>query len=772
MRPGDVYAMRQNMTGTLLMAVWLGACTWGWTAPAQAQQGAAGAVAKVVLSGEVMEVDPAPYREQYAEWNAAEVLWESGKFEAAVKGFQKVYADLKSNPGVAAGLAQRVGTLLKEKGKCQDALVWFERADGADSPVRNWARFQWGQCLRTLKRGAEAAEVLGRVEPWFSNRALALRCRCMALLEASKSDEFLACAEGHRTVEGPDPKLLLEEAKALATAGQAAAAARVYRLLASSFPTSSEAVGVLDAVKALEPKAGADAKLNDSEWVGRAQRFYERHKFQSAGSAADVLIEGAKPGTQPWCEALGVKGSALAKSGQQTNSLPHFKQMLEGCQPHYRDVYFYRAAEAARAAGKTELLEQFVQVLLKQFPNSTLCDDALLFLAVGQERAGKAKEAKAALLLVLERYPQGDMASEAAFKLVYSLFQAKKYAEASQLAVAMIPKLPAREDYRTDGRLAYWAARALQLQGKKKDSRELYRGILQQYPLSWYALLAYARLDSMKKGAGEKAMKEAVAASKPLLPGQKEVLAKAPADLPNLTTGIILLRSGLTDEARNEFDAAFGQVSSPTAELHLLEAALYHAGGHIDISHQILRREVPDFSYAWPLPDDDRWWLTAYPLGFAALLKEAAKSHQVPWCLVMAVMREESGFNPEIVSYANAYGLLQILPKTASGVAKKKVNPESLKIPSVNIPLGVEYFAGLMKRFNHPALAAAGYNSGPGGVKKTMDLYAGSELDEFVESIPYDQTRRYTKRVVSSAWRYHVLYGDEGWKGISLKIQR
>jgi len=250
------------------------------------------------------------------------------------------------------------------------------------------------------------------------------------------------------------------------------------------------------------------------------------------------------------------------------------------------------------------------------------------------------------------------------------------------------------------------------------------------------------------------------------------VLQQAPADLPNLQTGIVLLRAGLTEEARSEFGVAFGMVGEGNQTLRLLEAALYHSGGHIDLSHQILRREVPDFAYSWPQADDDRWWLMAYPLGFPELLKAEAERQEVPWCFVMAVMREESGFNPDIVSYANAVGLLQILPKTASGVAKKKISPEQLKIPSVNIPLGVEYFGGLLKRFKHPALAAAGYNSGPGGVKKTFERYDGSELDEWVESVPYDQTRRYTKRVVSSAWRYHVLYGDKGWKGISLKVER
>jgi soluble lytic murein transglycosylase len=123
-------------------------------------------------------------------------------------------------------------------------------------------------------------------------------------------------------------------------------------------------------------------------------------------------------------------------------------------------------------------------------------------------------------------------------------------------------------------------------------------------------------------------------------------------------------------------------------------------------------------------------------------------------------MREESGFDPKIVSYAHAVGLMQLLEKTASGMARRDVSARELYQPELNVALGTKYVRYLLDRFGHPVLAVAGYNSGPGGVLRTLKRTTGREIDEFVEWIPYDQTSRYTKRVLSSAWVYQVLYGD------------
>ncbi len=159
-------------------------------------------------------------------------------------------------------------------------------------------------------------------------------------------------------------------------------------------------------------------------------------------------------------------------------------------------------------------------------------------------------------------------------------------------------------------------------------------------------------------------------------------------------------------------------------------------------------------------------WRLAYPRPFAALMAQATEEVSIPKDLLMGLVREESGFNPGIESWANAIGLGQLLVKTAKAMARKLPGPPvaldetTLRQPQLNLRLGARYLSLLQKLFGHPALMAAGYNAGEGAVAKWRKRFAGLSADEFVESIPYEQTRNYTKRVVQSWGRYRYLYGD------------
>jgi hypothetical protein len=157
-------------------------------------------------------------------------------------------------------------------------------------------------------------------------------------------------------------------------------------------------------------------------------------------------------------------------------------------------------------------------------------------------------------------------------------------------------------------------------------------------------------------------------------------VASAPTHLPNLLAGELLLKAGLTSEARSEFTQAFALLGAGDVNVRLLEAALYHVSGHISISHQIMRRQIPEHAYTWPKKEDDRWWLVAYPQATRETEAEA-KRQGVPWSFVWPSCAR-SRAQSEIVSYANAFGLLQILPKTASDVAKRRSPASSSRTPT------------------------------------------------------------------------------------------
>jgi len=126
-------------------------------------------------------------------------------------------------------------------------------------------------------------------------------------------------------------------------------------------------------------------------------------------------------------------------------------------------------------------------------------------------------------------------------------------------------------------------------------------------------------------------------------------------------------------------------------------------------------------------------------------------------------MREESGYRPEVISVSGARGLLQLMPSTAEVVAADAgmagISPAALFVPDVNIRLGTRYLSQLRRRFDgNPAAAIGSYNAGPHAVERWLGKRDGADDDEWVEAIPYDQTRAYVKRVLRSVHAYRVLY--------------
>jgi soluble lytic murein transglycosylase len=125
-------------------------------------------------------------------------------------------------------------------------------------------------------------------------------------------------------------------------------------------------------------------------------------------------------------------------------------------------------------------------------------------------------------------------------------------------------------------------------------------------------------------------------------------------------------------------------------------------------------------------------------------------------------MRAESGFNPVVKSPAGAIGLMQLMPATAKATAREKgaFDPLQLTVPDYNIKLGTRHFRDLMKSYDGDVIySIAAYNAGSSAVERWRKNLKGLAKDEFIESIPYQETRDYVKKVYASAATYRQLYG-------------
>ncbi len=162
-------------------------------------------------------------------------------------------------------------------------------------------------------------------------------------------------------------------------------------------------------------------------------------------------------------------------------------------------------------------------------------------------------------------------------------------------------------------------------------------------------------------------------------------------------------------------------------------------------------------------PYKDYLYYLIYPYAYPEYLKKYSTEFGVDPLFVLAVMREESRFDPTAGSYVGALGLMQVMPATGKGIANslgiKNFNSQMLLDPETSIKMGCFYLSEQLKNFGGSNYYASGaYNGGPGAMSKWISERGDKNIDEFIELIPYDETRNYVRKVMGSYFFYQMLY--------------
>ena len=306
------------------------------------------------------------------------------------------------------------------------------------------------------------------------------------------------------------------------------------------------------------------------------------------------------------------------------------------------------------------------------------------------------------------------------------------------------------------------AALAAMRDGDRTHAVARWTDVARSRPLSWPALVARARL--AEAGAPLPPMIDPGEPGAPL-----EALAIAlppPVD--------ILHRIGLDADAENALRDRESIVTSPIPA-RSVEAlcAAYGLLGRAKRRYQIAQ-QIPAALLAASPTDRARWaWECAYPRPYEGHVRDDEAREALPPNVLYAVMRQESGFDPDAVSSARAVGLLQLMPETAKEVASEASlshDDARLTSPPYNIAIASRYLHDLLAKYHGVVpLAAAAYNGGPESVSRWLSRPKGLDLDVFVERIPFAETRAYVARVVGNLARYGFLEkGEAGVPSVSL----
>jgi soluble lytic murein transglycosylase len=333
----------------------------------------------------------------------------------------------------------------------------------------------------------------------------------------------------------------------------------------------------------------------------------------------------------------------------------------------------------------------------------------------------------------------------------------RHYPEAARLFDEQITSYPAGTEI--PGAL-YWRGRLYEdIEHDFSQALNYYKTLNTAYVNSYYAILARQRMAVI--GDRPAVPPSPVLASVRILddPGLTDQL---PENDPHLIKARLLANAALNEYIRPEIQL------SPTAGQWgaYAEAEIYQSFGENTHAIQAMKRsKIPFFS----LPVDEvpmAYWQLVFPRPYWQDLESDAKANGLDPFLVASLIRQESEFNPEAVSRANAYGLMQLLPSTGRSIAKKEgdkhFSTSELLNPSRNLHLGTIDLRHSIDRYNGQVeYALAAYNAGDSPVHQWMSTNNYKDIPEWVESIPYTETREYVQGILRNREVYRAVYGGK-----------
>ncbi len=423
------------------------------------------------------------------------------------------------------------------------------------------------------------------------------------------------------------------------------------------------------------------------------------------------------------------------------------------------DEVLFRLGKLAMSRDDDTRATAWFHEAARRFPESKHAEEGQYFAAWLPYNRGQYMTASRRMLGYAERYPTSKKRTDALWYAGWAAYLAKKEGMARRAFGQLLVDHPKS----TLGPQArYWLGRLRERQAQIDAAKGEYREVLRMSPLSYYGFWASARLESL----GEKVVLKAPPPQKALK--TEQIITGLGPKRPIIVDRAIALHDvGLKEEALEDLRAAdrfFRRLQSPAGRTRVADL-LHNLGAH----HQAFRVAlsvaasgadlVSGRASAW------RAFRHAYPFAFKKAVLAASKSHGVEPVLVWSIMRTESHFRPHVRSPAGARGLMQLMPKTAKSIGRMATGGRRYayryKRPEANVWLGTWYLGSLLDKYEgQRAPAIAAYNAGPTAVRQWLNDFGGWPLDEFVERIPYRETRRYVRRVFETLMIYRLLAGE------------
>jgi soluble lytic murein transglycosylase len=563
-----------------------------------------------------------------------------------------------------------------------------------------------------------------------------------ALVAGNDPAGAIAALRKYREPARPDMELVM--GRALMRTGDREQAISALKHIYLAMPTTGESA------EARTELANAGYVLTFMERREHADGLAAAKKWSDAAREYRDLAYVAQPADKyALTVALGV---ALHHSGSDAEA----RRILESLPESSDEANAQRMlalAEMARASDDLGRYTSIVDRMRQISANTPAFQDALI---LGGNMYLLRKDYDKAIDYYREaqtRFPTGNHAPYAHWKAAWLTLRQGRNEEAKrdfEKEIALYPMIPEA------AAAMYWRGRLAEEDHDYAKARAYYNKLDTRFRNYYYAVMARARLELI--GPGPAAVEPVLAAVPPLDPLKAD--PDPPDDDLRVQKAMLLANAGLVDFAARELRAADDGQRWSAAEI----AKIYVDYQQYHRALQIMKHAIPSY-FALDLSELPRdYWETLFPRPYWTDLKRFATNNELDPYLVASLIRQESEFNPGAVSRSEALGLMQLLPVTGRQVARqmnmRRFSQAQLLSPTTNLQLGTRYFRELVDKFGGQVeYALAAYNAGPDRVESWLtEKYRDPQ--EFVESIPFTETREYVQAIMRNAGMYRQLYSD------------
>ena len=658
----------------------------------------------------------------------------------------------------ASAATQAVASAVEqyEAGNHAAALAALLRLDNAATPLGDYVDYYKGLAYLRLNELSKARRTLDAIVDRKPHGAIA-GAAALALGEAAEADKDLRAAVAIYQRLAGEKHLVNEEVlsrlgRVALAAGDRKTAAEAYIRVYYEFALTEAATAAATHLESLQDQIVRTGYKAD---LGRAVMLFGARRYADARSAFQEVQKLASGDDRELADLrvaecdFYLRRYAAARDG--------VRPYLERASRKGEAQFFYLSA--LRELGQHDEYVTRTRALVDAFPGDSWSEEALNNLGTHYILTNDDPAAARVFAELYEKFPAGARAERAAWKAGWWSYKNGDFAETVRIFESAAAAFP-RSDYRPS--FLYWAARAHGKLGAGSQADARFRLVYQDYGNSYYGRLADRRVSRRAGAAG-------MTDDRPLT-ASLQTVATAEARVPTEDRIRQLLGAGMYDDALAELRYAQRQWgTSPAIDATI--AWVYHRQGELRRGISLMRRAYPQSltSGGHELPVEIRQVL--FPLVYWDLIKKHAAARNLDPYIIAALIGQESTFQRDARSVANAWGLMQIVPPTGRRLARslgiRRFTTSSLTHPETNIRLGTLHFSRLVQQFGGTYYALASYNAGENRVVRWKAERPAMDEDEFIDDIPFPETQNYVKRILGTAEDYRMLYGRDGGRPLS-----